>query len=56
MDEWENSDLLSFIQAMSAWVGSMEYAHKNTDKEFPAEPFWNTLARIFYVAKYMNEI
>jgi len=51
VSEWENADLLSFLQAMSAWVGSMEYAYKNTGREFPANPTWDMFGRILYAAK-----
>lgn len=49
--EWENGDLPSYLQAVSAWVGSMEYAYKNSGKEFPENPTWEMFARILYAAR-----
>lgn len=50
--QWENTNLLAFLQAMAAWSESMEHSYQNMGEEFPAEPSWNTLARIIYAAKF----
>ena len=48
--EWENTNLDSFLEAMSAWVWSMEIAYKNTGREFPSQPDWAMVADILYTA------
>ncbi len=50
-DEWESTNLESFLEAMSAWVRSMENAYKNTGREFPSQPNWAMMADILYTAK-----
>lgn len=50
-DDWENNDLERFLEAMAAWVNSMENAYKNTGREFPDQPSWKMIADILYAAK-----
>ena len=50
-DEWENTSLESFLEAMSAWTRSMENAYKNTGREFPSQPNWAMMADILYTDK-----
>lgn len=50
-EEWANIDLASFLQAMTAWVGSMEFAYKNNGQELPSAPTWDMFARILYASK-----
>lgn len=50
-NEWENNNLESFLEAMSAWTRSMENAYRNTGREFPNQPNWAMIADILYTAK-----
>ena len=49
--DWENPDLERFLEAMSAWVFSMENAYKNLGKEVPVQPSWKAFAEILLAAK-----
>lgn len=50
-DDWENQTLERFLDAMSAWIYSMENAYRNMGKEFPEQPSWKMIADILYAAK-----
>lgn len=50
-DEWENPDLEMFLDAMSAWISSMDNAYKNMGKDVPVQPSWSAFARILYASK-----
>lgn len=43
-NEWENPDLERFLEAMAAWIRSMEQVYKNTGKEFSDQPRWRMVA------------
>jgi len=49
--EWENADLHSFLEAMSAWVYSMEGYYKNKGDVLPDDIPWKLFASILYAAK-----
>lgn len=50
-DDWENPDLERFLDAMSAWIFSMDTAHKNLGKETPVQPTWRVFADILLAGK-----
>jgi hypothetical protein len=50
-DEWENSNLPSFLEAMSGWINDMDGYYKNHNKPFPEPPSWKTFADIVYASK-----
>ena len=50
-DDWENPTLERYLEAMGAWIYSMDNAYKNMGKEFPDQPTWKMLADILYAAK-----
>jgi hypothetical protein len=50
-DDWENPNLERYLEAMGAWICSMDNAYKNMGKEFPDQPTWKMLADILYAAK-----
>ncbi|WP_198328263.1 DUF7660 family protein [Methylovulum psychrotolerans] len=50
-EDWENTRLDLFLEAMAAWVHSMENVYKNTGGEFPNQPSWKMIADILYAAK-----
>jgi hypothetical protein len=51
-NEWQNADLESFLDAMHAWILSMDQLYANLGNELPKEPSWKTLAEILYAAKF----
>jgi hypothetical protein len=50
-NEWENSTLEKYLDAMGAWLNSMENAYKNMGKEFPEQPSWKMFAEILHASK-----
>ena len=51
-DDWENSDLSSFLDAMSAWIEDMDGFYRNTGQAFSeSTPSWKVLADILYAAR-----
>ncbi|WP_214824118.1 DUF7660 family protein [Exiguobacterium algae] len=50
-DEWENSDIESFLQGVKSWVEDMEGYYENNNLPIPNDINWNFIATIFYVGK-----
>lgn len=48
-EEWENKDLPSFLEAMSAWVTDMDGYYSNQGRLTP-EPNWEMFAQILAAA------
>jgi hypothetical protein len=48
---WENRDLWSFLEAMSAWVEDMEGYFKNRGEAVPASLDWKTVAAMLAAAR-----
>jgi len=52
-DEWENTDLLRYLQAMSRWVADMDRLFRNVyGHEVPEQPTWALVGQILLAAKY----
>ena len=51
VEEWENPDLEGFLEAMGAWIISMDNAYRNMGKTVPVQPDWKVFADILYAAK-----
>ncbi|WP_420347921.1 DUF7660 family protein [Pelagibius sp.] len=49
-ERWENLTLHDFLQAIEAWVGSMENINKNLRSAPREEPDWQTVAEILFAA------
>lgn len=49
--EWENADLSSFLDAMSAWVDDMDGFFRSRGEPIPAQPDWRTFAEILAAAR-----
>lgn len=49
--EWENPDIEIFLDAMSAWVFSMENLYNNLGKPLPIEPSCKVFAEILLASK-----
>lgn len=50
-ESWENSTLDRFLEAMEAWIRTLDGYAANTDDESPRVPSWRTFARILAAAK-----
>lgn len=50
-DEWENKDILSYLDAISSWVEDMEGYYQNMKIDIPANIDWKFIASLFYVGK-----
>ncbi|MGJ4934356.1 DUF7660 family protein [Bradyrhizobium sp. HKCCYLRH3083] len=50
-EDWENPTLDSFLEAMAAWVHSMNGYYKNLQLPVPDSPSWKTVAEILIAAK-----
>ena len=50
-DEWENKDILSYLDAISSWVKDMEGYYRNMKLGIPASIDWKFIATLFYVGK-----
>ncbi len=49
--EWENADLASYLEAMSAWVKDMDGYFQNLGKPVPEKPDWKLFGDVLYAAK-----
>jgi len=50
-DEWENPTLEQFLEAMEAWIDSMDGFYKNLGRQCPDTPTWQTFADILLASK-----
>ncbi len=50
-DNWENSDLESFLNAMATWVEDMDGYYINRGQPVPQQPNWQVLMDILRAAK-----
>lgn len=48
---WENRDLDSFLEALAAWMESMENVYRNNNRPFPDPPSWSTFADMLLAAR-----
>lgn len=48
---WENRDLSSFLEAMSAWVSDADGYYQNVGQPLPNAEVWRTVASILYASK-----
>lgn len=49
--EWENRNLTSYLEAMSAWIEVMDVAYKNMNMVMPKTPDWRMIAQILIAPK-----
>lgn len=49
-DRWENRDLGTFLEAMSAWIIDMDGHFENLNEPLPDQPSWQTFAQILSAA------
>lgn len=51
-DEWENSTLESYLEAMAAWTEDAEGYYTNQRVPLPQHPSWRMLGEILLASKY----
>jgi hypothetical protein len=49
-EQWENRDLSSFLNAMSAWVVDMDGYYQNQGECVPDQPSWKTVGEMLLAA------
>jgi len=50
-DSWENQDLPSFLEAMSAWIEDMDGFYANQGKEIQTDIPWHIFADILFASR-----
>ena len=50
-DEWENKDILSYLEGVTSWVEDMDGYYKNMKLDVPTDIDWKFIATLFYVGK-----
>lgn len=50
-DNWENVDLERFLEALCAWVESMDRFYASIGRDVPAQPSWRTFAEMLAAAR-----
>jgi hypothetical protein len=48
--EYQNTDLVSYLAAMAAWIKNMDGYYSNRGEETPMHPTWKTVADIIMAA------
>jgi hypothetical protein len=49
--KWENSDLGSFLEAMSAWIRDMDGYYHNQGKPFSEDQPWKMIGEILFASR-----
>ena len=50
-DKWQNTDLRSFLEALSGWIEDMEGYYKNNGMEVPQNINWRFMGEALLAAK-----
>jgi hypothetical protein len=50
-DGWENRDLVSFLEAMSAWVSDSDGFFRRAGQNPPSGDGWSTVAKVVAAAR-----
>lgn len=50
-DEWENTEITSYLEGICSWVDDMEGYFANMHIEMPRDIDWRFIAMLFYVGK-----
>jgi hypothetical protein len=48
---WENGDLVSFLEAMSAWVSDCDGFFRRAGQSLPSDESWATVAKVIAAAR-----
>ncbi len=49
--EWENVDIVSYLNSIKSWVEDMEGYYKNMNLDIPNNIDWKFMATLLYVGK-----
>lgn len=50
-DNWENSTLPRFLEALAAWIDSMDQFYRNQGAEFSEQQPWDVFATMLLAAR-----
>lgn len=50
--EWENTTLVTYLEAMASWIEDAEGYYVNSGQPVPKQPSWQNLAEILQAAKH----
>lgn len=50
-EDWTNADLVSFLNALAAWVADMDGYYRNLGQPVPDQPNWQTLGQMLLAAR-----
>ena len=50
-DEWENSEITTYLEGICSWVDDMEGYYHNMNIDIPKDIDWKFIAMLFYVGK-----
>lgn len=50
-EAWENTDLVSFLEAMSAWLRDMDGYYQNRGELVLTSPTWRTIGEILLASR-----
>ncbi len=50
-NEWENVELMSFLEAFAAWCEDMSGYYSNKGEKMPEQPNWQTISDMFMGAR-----
>ena len=51
-EEWENADIASYLEAISAWLHDMDGYYENQNMPTPSFPTWRMLGDILLASKF----
>jgi hypothetical protein len=51
-EDWENSTLESYLEAMGAWLEDCDGYYANQELPIPQQPSWQTLGEILLASKH----
>ena len=52
-DEWENAELLAYLESLSGWIADMNGAFRNRyGTDAPETPSWSLIGKMLLAAKY----
>lgn len=50
-DDWDNPDLLGYLESMAGWVQDMHGYYRNQGLPFSEDQSWKIMAKILYAAR-----
>ena len=50
-DTWENTDLATYLEAISAWLRDLDGYYENRGEPVPSNPSWKVMGEILLAAR-----